>query len=81
MFSQPNAVVLSELAATLLQGFPESWVFSGKTKRARWSQLGQAIPPPLAEAVARSVAEQMRRAVEERAAQLEADRFYDEECA
>lgn len=28
--------------------------FSGKTKRARWSQIGQAMPPPLAHAVAGS---------------------------
>ena len=57
----PNAVVLSERAATILQGFPEGWVFAGKTKKARWSQLGQAMPPPLAEAVARSVVEQLAR--------------------
>jgi DNA (cytosine-5)-methyltransferase 1 len=55
----PNAVVLSERAAALLQGFPEGWVFSGKTKTTRWSQLGQAMPPPLAHAVARSVVEQL----------------------
>jgi len=63
--SGPNAVVLSELAGTILQGFPEDWCFSGKTKRSRWSQRGQAMPPPLAEAVACSVGEQMRRADEE----------------
>lgn len=56
----PNAVVLSERAATILQGFPESWVFHGATKKARWSQLGQAMPPPLAEAVARAGVEQMK---------------------
>jgi site-specific DNA-cytosine methylase len=60
ILSMPNAVILSELAATILQGFPEDWCFSGKTKKARWSQLGQAMPPPLAEAVARAVVEQMR---------------------
>jgi site-specific DNA-cytosine methylase len=53
--SLPNAIKLSEKAATILQGFPESWVLCGATKRARWSQLGQAMPPPLAEAVARSI--------------------------
>lgn len=52
----PNAVVLSERAATILQGFPETWVFVGRTKRSRWAQLGMAMPPPLAEAVARAVA-------------------------
>ena len=100
-----NALILSERAAAILQGFPDGectghrgtvdegdgrflpdddadlvadgirpgercgicgdvrrWHFSGKTKAARWSQLGQAIPPAMAEAVARAVVEQMRRA-------------------
>lgn len=50
-----NAIKLSERAATILQGFPESWRFEGATKRARWSQIGQAMPPPLAAAVAEAV--------------------------
>lgn len=50
-----NCVILSELAATILQGFPESWVFAGKTKAARWAQIGQAMPPALAQAVASSI--------------------------
>lgn len=58
----PNAIVLSERAAGILQGFPDGWMFSGDTKKARWSQIGQAIPPPLAHAVAAAVAEQMRAA-------------------
>lgn len=58
--SQPNAVVLSETAAGILQGFPENWLFSGRTKAARWSQIGQAMPPPLAEAFASSVARWLR---------------------
>jgi DNA (cytosine-5)-methyltransferase 1 len=66
--STPNAVVLSERAAAILQGFPPGWVFAGKTKRARWSQLGQAMPPPLAEAVARKIVEQLCRAAQEAAA-------------
>jgi site-specific DNA-cytosine methylase len=53
--SSANAVVLSERAAKILQGFPESWTFVGKTKRSRWAQLGMAMPPPFAEAVARSI--------------------------
>jgi site-specific DNA-cytosine methylase len=60
--SSPNAIVLSEKAAAILQGFPEGWVFAGKTKRSRWSQLGQAMPPGLAEPVARAIVEQMRSA-------------------
>jgi site-specific DNA-cytosine methylase len=57
----PNAVKLSELAGTILQGFPENWVFAGKTKRSRWSQIGQAMPPPMAEAVGRSIAAALRK--------------------
>lgn len=62
IMSLPDAVILSERAAAILQGFPESWVFAGDTKKARWAQIGQAMPPALAEAVARSVVEQNRRA-------------------
>lgn len=64
--SQPDAVVLSEKARAILQGFPDGWVFSGATKKSRSAQIGMAMPPPLAEAVARSVQEQMRRVDEER---------------
>jgi site-specific DNA-cytosine methylase len=53
--SHPNAVKLSEKAAAILQGFPEGWLFAGDTKKARWAQIGMAMPPPLAEAVARSI--------------------------
>lgn len=63
----PNAIVLSEKAAAILQGFPDGWHFAGATKKARWSQLGQAMPPALAEAVARSVAEQLRSSEQEAA--------------
>lgn len=55
LLSQPGAIVLSEKAAAILQGFPTGWAFVGKTKRSRWAQLGMAMPPPFAEAVARSV--------------------------
>lgn len=56
--SLPNAIVISEKAATILQGFPEDWLFVGASKDARYSQIGQAMPPPLAGAVARSVVRQ-----------------------
>lgn len=52
---EPNAVVLSQTARLILQGFPESWTVCGKTKTSRDSQIGQAMPPPLAEAVARAI--------------------------
>lgn len=69
--NRPNAIALSERAAAILQGFPEGWLFSGETKRARWSQIGQAMPPPLAHAVSTSVVEQLRAT--ERQAELRAD--------
>jgi site-specific DNA-cytosine methylase len=59
--SQPNAIKLSERAAAILQGFPEGWVFVGATKRSRWAQIGMAMPPPLAEAVGRSIVRAMAR--------------------
>lgn len=58
----PNAIVLSERAAAIIQGFPEIWKFYGKTKKSRWSQIGQAMPPPLANAVADSILSCMRSA-------------------
>lgn len=58
----PNAIVLSERAAAILQGFPDGWTFAGATKRARWSQLGQAVPPAVAEAIGRAIVEQRARA-------------------
>ncbi len=51
IMTMPGAVVLSEKAAACLQGFPDAWRFAGRTKRARWEQIGQAVPPPLAEAI------------------------------
>jgi len=59
-----DAVILSERAAGTLQGFAETWVFAGKTKKARWAQIGMAMPPPLAEAVARAVLRQLARTAE-----------------
>lgn len=56
--SDADAVILSERAAAILQGFPESWVFCGKTKKARWGQIGQAMPIALAQAVATSIVAQ-----------------------
>ncbi len=51
-----NAIKLSERAALILQGFPDGYWVAGKTKRARWSQIGQAMPPPLAGAAFSSIA-------------------------
>ena len=64
MLSMPDAVKLSERAGAILQGFPPAWRFVAKTKRARWSMIGMAMPPPLAEVVGRSILRQMLAARE-----------------
>lgn len=60
--TEGDGIVISEKAAAILQGFPETWVFVGDSKKKRWSQIGQAMPPPLAHAVAKSVVAQMEKA-------------------
>ena len=50
-----EAVVLSERARARLQGFPDGWTFVGKTKKSRNAQIGMAMPPPLAHAVAEAI--------------------------
>jgi len=42
--------------AARVQGFPDSWEFSGK-KTAQYRQVGNAFPPPVAMAVARALLE------------------------
>jgi len=41
--------------AARLQGFPDAWQFSGR-KTAQYRQIGNAFPPPVAEAVGRRIA-------------------------
>jgi DNA (cytosine-5)-methyltransferase 1 len=41
--------------AALVQGFPPDWKFQGR-KTAAYRQVGNAFPPPVAEAVGRSIA-------------------------
>lgn len=45
--------------AGAIQGFPASWRFSGR-KTAAYRQVGNAFPPPVAAAVATSIAEALR---------------------
>lgn len=45
--------------AARIQGFPDWWKFSGK-KTAAYRQVGNAFPPPVAEATGR----QIRKALE-----------------
>jgi DNA (cytosine-5)-methyltransferase 1 len=56
--------------AALIQGFPREWQFAGK-KTPAYRQVGNAFPPPVAEAVGRSiVAAFTRSAVRTRQLQL-----------
>ncbi|MFF7599902.1 DNA cytosine methyltransferase [Streptomyces mirabilis] len=50
---------LTVTQAAIIQGFPESWNFTGK-KTAAYRQVGNAFPPPVAQAVG----EQIRDALE-----------------
>lgn len=45
--------------AAAIQGFPEGWKFQGR-KTARYRQVGNAFPPPVAEAVGRAIAAVLR---------------------
>lgn len=45
-----NAIRLTEAEGLTLQGFPPDWPVQG-TKTTRWTQIGNAVPPPLARAV------------------------------
>lgn len=49
-----GAVRLTPEQCALLQGFPAGWTWTG-TKSSQHRQIGNAVPPALAEAVARSV--------------------------
>ncbi|MFD5567175.1 DNA cytosine methyltransferase [Streptomyces cadmiisoli] len=51
--------MLTVRQASIIQGFPEEWKFQGK-KTARYRQVGNAFPPPVAEAVGRAIAEVLR---------------------
>ena len=50
-----------------IQGWddPEEWIFTGR-KTSRYRQIGNAFPPPVAEAVGRAIAEAVREVAPER---------------
>jgi DNA (cytosine-5)-methyltransferase 1 len=50
---------LSYLECAALQGFPSPQAFAGLPLRATYRAIGNAVPPPLFAAVARSLAEQL----------------------
>lgn len=45
---------LTQAMAARIQGFPDSWKFSGK-KTSAYRQIGNAFPPPVAEAVGSAI--------------------------
>ncbi|MER6528427.1 DNA cytosine methyltransferase [Streptomyces sp. NPDC001508] len=50
---------LTPQQVALLQGFPADWKFAG-SRTAQYKQIGNAFPPPVAHAVASSIAEVLR---------------------
>ncbi|SDZ58213.1 DNA (cytosine-5)-methyltransferase 1 [Saccharopolyspora shandongensis] len=58
LFRETGPMLTVEQAA-IIQGFPRDWEFSGG-KTARYRQVGNAFPPPVAEAVGRAIAAVLR---------------------
>ncbi|MEU5202145.1 DNA cytosine methyltransferase [Streptomyces pseudogriseolus] len=56
---RPTGPMLTVTQAAIIQGFPEYWKFQGR-KTARYRQVGNAFPPPVAEAVGRAIAAVLR---------------------
>jgi DNA (cytosine-5)-methyltransferase 1 len=59
----PDGPMLSVQQAAIIQGFPAGWQFEGG-KTAQYRQIGNAFPPPVAEAVGNSIIEVLRAARE-----------------
>lgn len=58
LFRESGPMLTVEQAA-MIQGFPRKWRFQGK-KTAKYRQVGNAFPPPVAEAVGRAIAAVLR---------------------
>ncbi|MCX5343359.1 DNA cytosine methyltransferase [Streptomyces atratus] len=54
---------LTVTQAAIIQGFPETWKFSGK-KTAAYRQVGNAFPPPVAQAVGEQIIAALKAARE-----------------
>ncbi|MFD7975991.1 DNA cytosine methyltransferase [Streptomyces sp. NPDC059071] len=59
----PDGPMLTVEQAAIIQGFPKDWIFDGG-KTAQYRQVGNAFPPPVAEAVGRSIMEVLKAARE-----------------
>lgn len=53
---RPDGPMLTVQQAAIIQGFPQEWAFAGQ-KTAQYRQVGNAFPPPVAEAVGNSIIE------------------------
>lgn len=67
----PDGPMLTVEQAAIIQGFPEDWDFSGG-KTARYRQVGNAFPPPVAAVVGKAIADVLR-AAHERDSQTDAE--------
>ncbi|MFM9445371.1 DNA cytosine methyltransferase [Streptomyces acidiscabies] len=56
---RPAGPMLTVEQAAIIQGFPAEWKFQGR-KTAQYRQVGNAFPPPVAEAVGRAIAAVLR---------------------
>ncbi|MFF7181708.1 DNA (cytosine-5-)-methyltransferase [Streptomyces sp. NPDC008121] len=60
---RPEGPMLTVEQAAIIQGFPKDWIFDGG-KTAQYRQVGNAFPPPVAEAVGRSIMDVLKAARE-----------------
>lgn len=60
--------------AAIIQGFPKDWKFSGR-KTAAYRQVGNAFPPPVAQAVGRQIAAALAAGTKEIAARSRSTLF------
>lgn len=61
----------------VIQGFPEDWEWMGG-KTAQWRQVGNAFPPPVAQAIGQSIRECLQRAEDDKNAHSSLVSDYDE---
>ncbi|MFI5809097.1 DNA cytosine methyltransferase [Streptomyces sp. NPDC051561] len=56
---RPDGPMLTVEQAAIIQGFPPKWKFQGR-KTAQYRQVGNAFPPPVAEAIGRAIVATLR---------------------